>query len=111
MEIKITYSQMQLECAIDYISQNNQNFLGQEEEIKNTIMEYMTKIAKDPDATFVSIMGFILVADREFESLDNDENICNVEIYVDPSMGIIDEIDDLDGQSQIIDTDVESIWK
>jgi hypothetical protein len=107
MEIRISYSQLQLDSAVEFISNNNQSFLGKEEEIRNTIQETMVNMARDPEAMNLGTMGFTLIADREFEGIDSDENVCRIEILVDPSMHLIDELDDF--QDKIIDLPMESI--
>lgn len=113
MEIRISYSQIQLDSAVEFISNNNQSFLGKNEDIRNTIQETMISLARDPEAIHLGTMGFTLVADREFEGIDSDENVCRIEILVDPSLSLIDEIDEIDEidfQDQIIDMPAESIW-
>lgn len=110
MEIRISYSRAQLDGAVEFISANNQSFLGKDEEILQTIKEFMVKLAKDTDTMFVGVMGFSLIADREFEGIDADENVCRIEICVDPSLHLMNELDENDFQDEIIDVPVESIW-
>jgi hypothetical protein len=104
MEIVLNYSQIQLDSAISFISLNNQNFLEKDEEIRQTILEGMAHLAQETSTQFYSTMGFTLIADREFESVDSDENVCRVEILVDPSIHLIDEMDNEDIQSQTLET-------
>jgi len=110
MEIRISYSQLQLDSAVEFISNNNQSFLGKDEEIRNTIQEAMVSLARDPEAMHLGTMGFTLIADREFEGIDSDENVCRVEILVDPSIHLIDELDENDFQDQILELSEKSIW-
>lgn len=113
MEIRISYSQMQLDSAVQFISDNNQAFLGKDEEILSAIKEGMISLAKDVNSQFYGTMGFNLIADRDFEGLDSDENVCRVEICVDPSIHLINELDEDDFQDQIINIPAEEIltWK
>jgi hypothetical protein len=106
MEIILNYSQIQLEAAIEFISSNNLNFLEKDEEIKQTILDGMVYLTKDVDAQFYSTMGFTLVADREFESIDSDENVCRIEILIDPSMHLYDYMDEDDIQAQTLETEI-----
>jgi len=110
MEIRISYSQLQLNNAVEFISNNNQSFLGKDEEIRNTIHETMISLAQDAEVMHLGTMGFTLIADREFEGIDSDENVCRIEILVDPSLHLIDELDENDFQDQILDLPEKSIW-
>lgn len=106
MEIVLNYSQIQFDSAVSFISLNNPNFLEKDEEIRQTILDAMTSLAQDVNVQFYSTMGFTLIADREFESVDSDENLCRIEILVDPSMHLIDEMDEDDIQSQTLETEL-----
>lgn len=107
MEIVLNYSQIQLDSAVSFISLNNQNFLEKDDEIRQSIMEGMAHLAQETSAQFYSTMGFTLIADREFESVDSDENVCRIEIMVDPSIHLIDEMDVEDIQSLEIEAEVK----
>ena len=111
MKVRISYSQIQLENAIDFISKNNQSFLNKDEEISDAIKEHIVKLAEDSTLNSIEIMGFILIADREFESLDSDENVCRVQIYVDPALHLISEMDESDVQDQMIDVPIEKLYQ
>lgn len=106
MEIVLNYSQIQFDSAVSFISLNNPNFLEKDEEIRQTILDAMLSLTKNVNIQFYSTMGFTLIADREFESVDLDENICRVEILVDPSMHLIDDMDEDDIQCQILETEL-----
>ncbi len=108
MQIKITYIQKQLNQAVEYISQNNLSFLGKDDEIRESILSSMIDLAKDQELDSLATMGYILVTDKDFESIDFDENICRVEIYVDPSLNVIDDITEDDFIEKIIETDTEN---
>lgn len=103
MKMKIIYSETQLECAVDFISQTNESFLGKDEEIRSTIIETMLELANDNDSTSIGTIGVRLFADKEFEDMDCDENVCRIEIYVDPSLHLINEAFEDDFQEQVID--------
>ena len=87
MDIRISYSKTQFEKAVQFIANNNQHFKGQKNLIRESILEYMEKMAADPNRTFMGTMGFILIADRELEDMDNDENVIRIDINVDPGLG------------------------
>jgi hypothetical protein len=110
MEIRISYSQTQLDSAVKFISENNEHFYGQDDYIRKSILEYMERMAKDPNSTFIGTMGFTLIGDREFEDLDNDENVVRVEILVDPGLGNDDMYSDGDMVDNIISAPAQSIW-
>lgn len=93
MEVKIEYSQAQLDAAVEFIAANNSEFLCKEDEIRQTIFDSLKLLAEDPIATTCGTMGFILIADRQDEGFDSDENVCRIEIYVDPSLSLIDDLD------------------
>lgn len=87
MEVRITYSKEQLEAAVDFISDNNIYFLGKKEEIRQSILDMMRKIAKDPDDFINGTMGFVLWGEREFEGMNSDENTIHFDITVNPNLG------------------------
>jgi len=82
----ITYSELQLNEAIDYIAKNNPYFKGQHNNIRQTILASIKKLAEDPDGIYSGTMGFMLICDRELESIESDENKCHIEIYVEPDL-------------------------
>lgn len=88
MEVKVSYCPEQLEAAIKYISSHNNNFLGQDDEIRETIMSSLRNLINDfPHSNYRSTMGFVIIAaDIETESMDCDENLLRIEFLVDPSL-------------------------
>lgn len=88
MEVKVSYSKVQLKLAVDYIAKYNVYFLNEHEEIEKTILEYIKILVSDPEEFSIGTMGFTLFADREFEDLDNDENCCRIDILIDPAVGV-----------------------
>ena len=68
-------------------------------------------MAKDPNCTYLGTMGFTLIADREDEGLESDENIVRVDILVDPALGDDDMFLDDDNHEEVIIAPVTSIWK
>jgi len=110
MDIRISYSQSQLDNAVDFISRNHPSFTDKDEEILDTIKEYMIKLAQDPECTHLSTMGFTLIPDREFEGMDSDENVCRVEISVDPALHLINQLDEEDFQDEVINVPIKSVW-
>lgn len=104
MEVKLIYSKSQLDCAVEFLSDKNPYFLGQDDLIRETIVECMIEVARDPDRTFSSTMGFVLNAERDFEGIDCDENTCQIEIGVDPSIHMDDRWLDEDSQNKIVET-------
>lgn len=102
VEIRILYSQAQLDSVVEYISQNNENFLGKNKEVLQAIEDSIAILAADYDSMSLGTMGFLITADREFEGIDSDENICRIEIYVDPTICIKYELDESDIKDRII---------
>ena len=109
MKVTLTYSKTELKRAVEFISTHNENFLGEDLEIKEAIFCAMHKMARDPDCTYIGTMGFMVVADREIEDMDSDENVCRVEILVDPALGDNVRWDDGDLTSNVIDAPSE-VW-
>lgn len=102
MDVKVVYSQLQLEYAVGFLSVNNSSFLGQENEIRQTILNEINHLVGDPNIPFVSVMGFTLISDWTFAGIDFDENICHIEILVDPSIND----DDAGDEEDLIETNV-----
>lgn len=111
MEIKISYSKIQLQRAIDFIAEHNDTFYGQVDYIRSSILESIERMAKDPNCTYLGTMGFTLIADREMEDLDNEENIVRIEILVDPALGDDDIYLDEDHFEEVIVAPAQSIWQ
>lgn len=63
-------------------------FLGQDDDIRETIMGLLKNLVDDfPSTTYIGTMGVVLVAeDIEMESMDFDENFIRVEFLVDPDL-------------------------
>jgi hypothetical protein len=86
MEMIISYSNQQLEAAVEFVCKNNLHFVEEQKYVRTHILKCMENLAKDPDATYLATMGFILISDVDTESMDNNENICHIDIYVDPNL-------------------------
>jgi hypothetical protein len=87
MEMMIHYSKTQLDSAIAYVSKHNKFMNGSEEFVRQQIVEKMEVLAMDQSISTISTMGFLLVcSDCQYESIENDDNECRIEIYVDPSL-------------------------
>lgn len=88
MEVKVSYSKIQLENAVEYIATKNVHFLGQRDTIRGTILKYIKEIviSTDPEYITTGTMGFLIIVNKVFESFDNDQNTAEVEIWIDPSL-------------------------
>ena len=84
MKIKVIFSKTQLKAAASYLAKHNENFRGMKSVIEKDIAASIIELVNNHNAKTFSVMGFILVADREYENLDCDQNVCHIEIYVDP---------------------------
>lgn len=93
MEIIISYSKDQLKSAVHFIAANNPSFYGNHKEIKESILENMKKLATNTNLDSIATMGYLLTCECEYEGIDNDENICHIDIWVNPSLN--DLTDDL----------------
>lgn len=91
MEVKLSYSKGQLEAAVDFISENNKYFLGKKQEIRDSILKSMRRIAQDPEQFINGTMGYVVWGDREFEGMNCDENTIHFDITVKPDLGSDEE--------------------
>lgn len=89
--MKIIYSKKQLNDTVDFISKNNIFFKGNKDKINQHILYYMKELVNSKDPTYVATMGFILIPMFQYESIDNDEDTCHIDIYVDPSLSRMGE--------------------
>ncbi len=103
MEINITYSKKQLECAVNFIAKHNSSFKNNHNEIRNSILNSMEHLAKDENLSSIGTMGYLLTCDFQRESMDCDQNICTIDINVDPSLGV-EIFDESDYECKIINT-------
>jgi hypothetical protein len=97
--------------AVEYISENNDHFRGKDDEIKDSILDDMRKLATDRSLSWHSSIGCILVPDCVEEGLDQDENSCHIEIYVDPSLGYEPEDIDEDWKVDKVEIPATEYWK
>lgn len=89
MQVRMHYCKNQLEYAAKFIAQNNQNFAGQVDYVRDSILECMREVALNPDKTGIGTMGFyVQVEYRNQEGIDYDENICVLRVMVNPSVGV-----------------------
>jgi hypothetical protein len=88
MEVKITYSSIQLEATVKFIAKNNEHFLGKNKYIREEILNHMKRIALSPHEWLGGTMGYTLWGDRENEGFDCDENTIRFDISVDPALGL-----------------------
>lgn len=95
MEIKYSYSSKQLESVVKFISKYNKSFIRKNSYIRSYILASIDKLVPDYSTNYISTMGFTLLADREVENIDNNYYSCNIQILVDPSLGMELEDDDL----------------
>lgn len=95
MEIKYSYSSEQLDLAVKFIAKHNKTFLRQKKYIRDQIIHVMNKLIPEFGTNYTSTMGFTILADREVENIDNNYYSCNVQILVDPALGIDVDDDDL----------------
>lgn len=88
MKVVYSYSKIQLEEAVKFISKYNEFFIDRDNEIRSLIIESMDEMAgKFPDCGISATIGFHI--DSEIfseESIDCDENDVYFHIFVDPSM-------------------------
>jgi hypothetical protein len=88
MEVKFTYSKLQLEATVRFIGTHNKNFIGRYNYIRDRILEKMNDLAqKFPACEWIGTMGFIISADVvSEESIEKDKNIVIFELLVDPAV-------------------------
>jgi hypothetical protein len=92
MQVKMIYSESQLDATADFLSKNNKHFRGQYIHIRQSILDTIKEMAvaaKPGNNMHMSgTMGYIVSIDNiELESIDDDENSILVEILIDPAIG------------------------
>ena len=109
MLMKLRYSQSQFDSAVEFIASNNQTFLGKHDLIKEELLSSINDLANDSESLFFSTMGFMIMADRNYEDMDFDENVCKIDIFIDPSIGNLSSLDDDDIVSSVINVNYEGV--
>lgn len=109
MKIKVSYSKKNLTRAVDFISKHNSSFKGKKSYIRKRILEMIDEVACNPSSTYIGSMGCMLIPDREFEDFETDENLCRIEIYVDPSLMENNVYFDSDFVEKEVDVNAEDI--
>ena len=92
--VEISYNQIELNAAVDFIARNNHSYIGRHDYIRTCIINMMHDCAFKADVMWTGILGFIIIVDRKFEGLDWDINTVRYKIYVDPALGCEDHYDD-----------------
>jgi len=89
MEVKLSFSKMQLDAAVKFIAENNPSYINQYEEIRSSIWYHINEIVERfPHMTGVSTIGYWIEASVEsIEGIDDEENVLRLEIWVNPSIG------------------------
>lgn len=89
MEIKYTYSKVQLEAAVQFIGTHNEFFENKFDHIRQSILDNMKDLAERfPDCYYIGTMGYLISGDViSEEDIDNDENTVMFDITVDPAVG------------------------
>lgn len=90
MEVKYTYSKVQLEAAVQFIGRHNEHFENRFDYIRKSILDNMKELAEHfPNCYYIGTMGYLISADVvSEEDIDNDENSVMFDITVDPAVGI-----------------------
>lgn len=96
--MKISYSKSQMEKVVDFLSLNNINFIGKNEEIRKTILKEMEVLAGEPTLSFVGTMGFTLLPEY-----DEEDDHMMIDIVVDLSVSAETFYDDDVESFEIID--------
>lgn len=104
MNTIIYYSKSQLEATVNYIAKNNKFHRNNHSDIRTHILSNIDYLAMHPEITKISTMGFLLTCDFDQESVDFDYNVCRVDIYVNPTLGIdVFSLDETDVVEKIIE--------
>lgn len=104
MKVKLIYSKPQLEAAVRFIARNNENFKGQKDFIRSSILDHMREIATNPEQWSGGTMGYMLLGDRVDEGIDSDVNSITFDIWVDPAISSL-----WDGVEEIVEASEESV--
>jgi hypothetical protein len=107
MIVKVKYSNSELEAAVKFISKNNKRFRGKDQEIQDSIIETIRRLAISAtpgNETYTAgTLGYVVnIVDVYLESIDSDENIVLVEILVNPALGNTDWSDS-DNRCEMVD--------
>lgn len=89
MEVKVRYSKAQLEETCKFLAEHNEAFKGRPDAIRASILQDIGEIAnKFPHMKGIGTMGYSIdVYVEEEEGIDHDENILDLEIWVNPAVG------------------------
>lgn len=90
MKVTVSYSETQIDKAVEFLAKNNIHFLQQEEYIRSSIRNHMQEmILAFPDSLYLGTMGYYLLGFiEEIEGLDEDRNYLRIEVLVDPSVAL-----------------------
>lgn len=90
MKLRITYSNIQLEECVKFISEHNKFFNGQSDYIRNNIRNNMLDLANQfPRCTYLGTMGYCIECFIEAEEgIDEDVNLLRFEFYVNPAVSL-----------------------
>jgi hypothetical protein len=103
MEVRVSYSNAQIEAAIKFIALNNEVVKDRADYIREQIMSLMEESAgKFPRCPIMGTLGFTIVArDITRENMTHDENYVFFDVLVDPSLGNDDWQDESDYHSHV----------
>lgn len=104
MKIKVTYSKIQFDAAVDFLGKHNIFFKNNFEAINISLLNSIQELARNHELWTLSTMGYRLISSIQYEDIDNDETIISIEIYVDPAVSKPDLY--LDNDNMVIDMDV-----
>jgi hypothetical protein len=93
MEVKLHYSKAQMDAAVKFIAENNPSYINQYEGIRSSIWNHINELVEMfPDMTGIATMGYWIEASIEsVEGIDEEENILRLEIWVNPSIGKLED--------------------
>ena len=115
MEIRITYSKLELEMAIEFCWKRNDYWRQNKktkDDIRQDFIESMHRLATDRSYTWLgAAAGCILIPDCTEEDMDNDTYSCHISIYVPPDMGYEPEDWDEDSGEEIVSVPATEYWK
>jgi len=110
MIIQISYSELQLEMAVKFICANNPYFFEKPDKVREDILREMRELATNRELDWSGSGGVLLVPDTIEESMEQDENVCYISIYVDPSVGHYPDDPEADAKDMTVSVSASDYW-
>ena len=99
MKVRLRYSKSQFDEAVKFIIANHPDDVGPRYAMNSIKSDIDEMVKQFPHLLQITTESYALVADITEESLDDDENVIEISILIDPTFGkrnnVADEILDI----------------